>query len=157
MLYWVFDLDYTLYQMPNYIDFHYKHLKNDNDLNYLLTILPLRKVLYTNGTIGHAEECLNIMGLNKKFDKKICRETVNNIMKPNIQSFKHFKSLCNINKNDKVVFFEDSIENLIAAKKLGWITVLIQPNKIKMKSIDFWFPNIHQALTFFNQKIYKTK
>lgn len=154
MLYWVFDLDYTLYQLPIYLDFQYNYLSKDEDLKYLLDILPLKKILYTNGTVGHARECINIMGLKKTFNKKICRETVNNIMKPHMDSFKQFIRLCNIKKDDKVVFFEDSIENLITAKKLGWITVLIQPNKIKLKEIDFWFPNIHKALTFFNKKIH---
>ena len=43
MLYWIFDLDYTLYQLPQGVDFDYKHLKNDSQLKYLLSMLPCKK------------------------------------------------------------------------------------------------------------------
>ena len=42
----------------------------------------------------------------------------------------------NINSEDKCVFFDDLPENLIAAKSVGWITVLINKNKYMDNSID---------------------
>ena len=59
MLYWVFDLDSTLYQLNDEIQFDYKYLNKDNQLSYLLKKLPLKKVMFTNGTLGHAHLCIN--------------------------------------------------------------------------------------------------
>ena len=62
-----------------------------------------------------------------------------------------------INDNDKVVFFEDSAENLVTAKSLGWITVLIGNKKPMISDVDFWFTDINQALNYFNNCIAKNK
>jgi len=154
MLYWVFDLDNTLYQLPRNIDFNYRYLKPNAKLRQQLQILPLKKILFTNGTKGHAKRCVDLLQINDIFDNYVCREDVDYIMKPEVYAFNKLYMLNNITQNDKVVFFEDSIENLIVAKnKFGWITVFIYPKRIKLKEIDFWFPNIYAALTFFLDKI----
>ena len=85
MLYWVFDLDSTLYQLPDYVSFDYKYLDTDYQLKYLLSLLPLTKLLYTNGTIGHADICLKKIGIDGYFYNETCREDVNYIMKPIIE------------------------------------------------------------------------
>ena len=58
-----------------------------------------------------------------------------------------------IKQNDRIVFFEDTAENLITAKSLGWITVLIGNKKPMINDIDFWFSDINQALNYFNSVI----
>jgi FMN phosphatase YigB (HAD superfamily) len=153
MLYWIFDLDYTLYQLPSNIRFDYNLLKKDNQLKYLLSMLPCYKIIYTNGTYGHAVTSTEIMGIKENFHKMVGRDNLN-YMKPSLKSFTQFNKLVKIKQNDKCVFFEDSIENLITAKNLGWITVYIGPNKVLSDDIDFWFPNIHVALNFFVNKIH---
>ena len=50
MLYWIFDLDYTLYTMNKNIEFSYSLLKNDNFLSLLLSFLPDKKIIFTNST-----------------------------------------------------------------------------------------------------------
>ena len=60
MLYWIFDLDQTLYQLPSNVDFNYKLLKKNEHLKYLLDVLPSTKLIFTNGTYNHAKICLNI-------------------------------------------------------------------------------------------------
>jgi len=154
MLYWVFDLDNTLYQLPRNIEFSYRYLGPNRRLRQQLEMLPLVKLLFTNGTVGHANKCIELIKLDNIFNNIVAREDVDFIMKPNIYAFAKFCNLNNIIPNDKVVFFEDSIENLIVAKnKFKWITVFIYPKQIKRKEIDFWFPNIDVALDFFLDKI----
>ena len=156
MLFWVFDLDHTLYQL-NSRYFSYSYLKKNNKLKNLLTLLPCNKIVFTNGTIGHAKQCLKIMDLNNSFHKVYARNHFNNKLKPNIYVFKKFISLNNIKIKDKIVFFEDSIENLIVAKSFGWITVLIGNYNKKLPEIDFYFLNINEALNFFIRKIMNNK
>ena len=65
MLYWIFDLDNTLYQLRNNISFNYNLLTTDDQLNYLLMMLPSKKVIFTNGTYNHALKCMNSLNIKK--------------------------------------------------------------------------------------------
>mgnify|MGYP005659915027 FL=1 len=63
-----------------------------------------------------------------------------------------------MNKNritidDKCVFFDDQYDNIVASKKLGWVTVLITSENIVSEYVDFKFTNIHIALNYFLSKI----
>ena len=53
-----------------------------------------------------------------------------------------------IKNTDKVVFFEDSFENLITAKNYNWINVYINQRKSLMQEVDFNF-TINIALNYF--------
>ena len=156
MLYWIFDLDYTLYDLPTNIKFEYELLNNDQQLNYLLQNLPSKKLLFTNGTFGHGIVSLKKMNIISNFEKIIARDTINDL-KPNHSSFKEFIRLTNIKEKDKCVFFEDNVDNLIQAKNFGWITVLITKDNVINEHIDFQFPNIHVALNYFLSKINNSK
>ena len=50
MLYWIFDLDLTLYELPTNTEFNYSKLRKDNHLIYLLKNIPCEKLMFTNGT-----------------------------------------------------------------------------------------------------------
>ena len=92
MLYWIFDLDYTLYDIPKEIGFDYKLLKNDTQLNYLLEMLPFKKYIFTNGTFSHGLVCLDKMNIINNFEKIIARDTITDL-KPNFSSYKKFINL----------------------------------------------------------------
>ena len=70
-------------------------------------------------------------------------------LKPNIPAFKKMMLLSDIKLEDRCIFFDDSLINLIQAKKFGWITVYINPRIISHQSIDYSFSNIHIALDYF--------
>jgi len=152
MLYWIFDLDQTLYQLPNNTEFNYNILSADEQLHYLLVIIPSRKIIFTNGTYNHGVTCLNKLNIIEHFHSIISRDKIKTL-KPDYKSYKRCMTLCNISDNDKCVFFDDLPENLIAAKNMGWITVLINKEKYFDNNIDFWFPNIYIALNYFITKI----
>ena len=148
MLYWVFDLDQTLYQLPENKGFDYKLLRNDEHLGYLLKKLPCKKLMYTNGTLGHASISIDRLSLNNIFHNIEARDTLNS-MKPNTESVKRFILKNRVQVNDKCVFFDDMPENLISSKNHNWITVLIRKENCPHEYIDFWFPNIYVALNYF--------
>ena len=152
MLYLIFDLDQTLYQLPLNIDFSYKHLHKDKHLDYLLSKLPSNKIIFTNGTYNHGLKCLKNINISHHFKKMIARDTMESL-KPEYESYHKCMLMSGISRTDKCVFFDDMPENLIAAKDFGWITVLINRDKYLHNNIDFWFPNIYIALNFFNSKI----
>tara|TARA_E500000178_G_C16652059_1_gene586837 strand:- start:170 stop:655 length:486 start_codon:yes stop_codon:yes gene_type:complete len=160
MLYWVFDVDHTLYQLPkNASFFSYSLLSPDPQLKYLLSTIPCKKLLFTNGTKGHGITTVETLSVKEKFPDKciVGRDTLGGLLKPDINAFEEFIRLMNIKQNDKIVFFEDNAENLVTAKSLGWITVLIGNRKPMINDIDFWFIDINQALNYFHNCIAKNK
>ena len=160
MLYWVFDVDHTLYQLPKDSRFFsYSLLSPDPQLKYLLSTIPCKKLLFTNGTKGHGITTVEKLNVKEKFPDTciVGRDTLNGLLKPDINAFSEFISLMNIKNNDKVVFFEDTAENLVTAKSLGWITVLIGNKRPMVSDVDFWFADINQALNYFHNCIVKNK
>ena len=113
MLYWIFDLDYTLYDLNKKDRFEYSYLEPDDYLNKCLNRLPCKKIVFTNGTLDHAYKCLERMSITNRFNKIIARDMIR-CLKPDINAYKKTMLLCDIDLNDKCVFFEDSINNF------GW-------------------------------------
>ena len=146
----IFDLDDTIIYYPNNI-VNYDNIKSDLNLYYLLDNLNSTKIIYTNGTYGHAEEVLKKIKLNNLFNKIYARDTIP-LMKPHINSFKYVeKDIKNhINKNNEYYFFDDRLDNLMTAKSLGWVTIFINLNFIdKPLYVDHSFSNIHSAVMYF--------
>ena len=147
---YIFDLDDTIIYYPNNI-VNYDNIKFDPNLFNLLEKLNSTKIIYTNGTYGHAEVVLNNMKLNSLFNKIYARDTIP-LMKPHINSFKYVeKDIKNhINKNNEYYFFDDRLDNLMTAKSLGWVTIFINLKFIdKPLYVDHSFSNIHSAVMYF--------
>tara|TARA_B110000261_G_C13034452_1_gene337659 strand:+ start:105 stop:569 length:465 start_codon:yes stop_codon:yes gene_type:complete len=147
---WIFDLDYTLYQQNNN-RFNYNRLFYSKELNNKLKTLSGRKILFTNGNLMHTLKCIKIMKLERIFHKVLCRELTG--FKPDVNSYIKLYHYANVGVNEKCIFFEDTIDNLVEAKRFNWTTVLIgnfhNNIKEKYKEIDYVFENINLALDFF--------
>ena len=146
MKYWIFDLDNTLYMTQNVI---YEDIKKDYYLRCLINSLDGKKIIFTNATLSHAEAVLKQLGIRDLFYDIIDRNRLGGL-KPDIKIYKKFLSLSYINNTDKCIFFEDNIINLITAKKIGWITILISKKRNKNYTfIDYKFNDIHSAVENF--------
>ena len=149
----IFDIDDTLIL----------HTKERNDYYNINTEQSFKKLLesvehngvfiYTNGTYGHGEGVVNNLQIN--VDGMFGRDTMPN-MKPHINSFNYVKNIIDkkINQNDECIFFEDLLDNLDTAKRIGWSTVWITPNfnNGSPEFVDYVFPNIYQAMIYFGLK-----
>ena len=147
----IFDLDDTIIYYPfgvvNYdkISFDYNLFKLLNELNY-------PKIIYTNGTYGHAEDVLGNMKLKHSFNKIYARDTMP-AMKPHVESYKFVEADIKkfINKKNQYYFFDDRLENLEMAKRRGWNTIWVNINFIdKPYYVDYAYPNIHTAVMYFS-------
>jgi len=123
MIYFVYDLDNTLYQMENFDinkiqESDYKYLK------FLLKMIPFKQYVFTNANNVHANMCLNKMNIIHNFSKIVTRDTIRDF-KPFKDSYTKFMDVANITNNDKIIFFEDTMENLEVAKLYGWHTIYI--------------------------------
>ena len=156
---WIFDLDYTLYHLhPQARQFDYNYLQYDPELKKKIQLLPGRKLLFTNANVWHTLKCVKMMRIEKTFHKVCCRELAG--LKPDISSYIIFNRICQVQDKDISFFFEDTLENLIQAKNLGWRTVYIgnKPEYLNYARnnshiINYAFPNISQALHYFNNNI----
>lgn len=157
MLYWIFDLDHTLYNLSKRERFSYSKLGKNTQLNAQLYLLPCIKILFTNGTVGHAVTSLKKIGIYDHFKGRIFARDNLNAMKPNMSAYEKLMHACGISQNDKVVFFEDSVENLITAKNYNWITILICQKRCLLAEVDFCFSNVNIALNFFLSEISKNR
>ena len=174
MIYWIFDMDETLYQSKG--KFNYNSLKPDIELISLMKKLNGLKILFTNGTHHHANVVLDKIGLVSCFDLILDRNILN-VLKPNPEAFLKLIKWCSITQNDTCYYFEDSITNLIIGSSLGWQTILINPlnnqnnqnnnqlitfdfiekgKKVKKRAtINYTFNNINNALKYFISRIKK--
>lgn len=150
---WIFDLDFTLYQIDKpKNEFTYSDLNYNPRLISNLQKINGRRILFTNANLMHTLACIRILKLEKIFHKVSCRELHG--LKPHFFSYISLYRIANIQKEDKCFFFDDLIENLVAAKNFGWFTILINPtlnekDYINNQNIDFYFPNINEALDYF--------
>lgn len=171
MIYWIFDMDETLYKINKGERFNYESLKQDQELYNLLKKLNGYKILFTNGTHQHANIVLQKLGLVSIFDLILDRNILDGL-KPDPIVFLKLIKWCSIKPTDKCFFFEDSIHNLIVGYSLGWQTVLINDdvsntnNKLleinvrengnivkKYATIHYTFNNVKEALKHFIKRI----
>tara|TARA_Y100000996_G_C22430213_1_gene605341 strand:- start:458 stop:931 length:474 start_codon:yes stop_codon:yes gene_type:complete len=152
----VLDIDNTII-IHNNIENDFYNKKNHSKLNDLISSIGFNKVyIYTNGTYGHGEGIVNNLQLRPIVNKIYARDTLPS-MKPSYQSFDFVDN--EINKNNpqsstnEIIFFDDMIENLVTASRMGWKTVWISPNFLnKEKFIDYAFPNIYEGMIYFKLK-----
>ena len=105
-------------------------------LNRALSRLSGRKIIFTNGTIKHAERVLKQLAINHHFDEIFDIISANYIPKPFPEPYNMIVKKYNI-KTSKTVMVEDLIRNLVPAAALGMTTVWVRPNqKLDLKPSD---------------------
>ena len=159
MIHYVFDLDDTLIIHKNYNQHihHYNWINKDNELIYYFNRFKGPKYIYTNGTSGHALKALEKLELTDHFDKIYSRDTID-YMKPDQKSIYdvHDDILKRDTESKVIIFFDDILENLQMAHKMGWYTIWIHPKystQSDYKYINLAFPNIKSALSFLEKRI----
>jgi len=157
----IFDIDDTIIiHTPEYNDYYTPDAENKTLLELIETLDSEANYAYTNGTYEHGDSVLKALNIKNSFKKIFARDTIPH-MKPSIESFQYVHNEIikgNYQLMNEYYFFDDLIENLNSAKKVGWKTVWISPNYAQHKNymdiIDYAFPNIYQALMYFNKKMY---
>ena len=135
----IFDLDDTII-FHQFGQVNYDNMRIDSTLSNLLDELKYPKIIYTNGTYGHAEEVLKQMRLTNLFTAIYARDTMP-AMKPLMESFSFVEKDIrkNINQKNQYYFFDDRLENLVTAKSRGWTTIWVHN--------DFMNKNISDVVT----------
>jgi len=97
----------------------------DPALGARIAALPGRKLIYTNGSLGHAENILDRLGIAGHFDDIFDVAAAGFTPKPHREGFDRFSSRFNLPIRESVMF-EDSARNLKTAHEMGFTTVLVR-------------------------------
>ncbi len=141
-------------------------LKPDKKLNKIISNLPGKKFIFTNGSKKHAQNVLKKLEMNAIFDDIYDIKDSSFIPKPNMEAYTTFINKMGIDVN-KSIMFEDIARNLKPAKELGIISVLIQRDlplrndKFDIKEFELVWKNndysdyVTDDLVMFFNKYYK--
>jgi putative hydrolase of the HAD superfamily len=131
-------------------------------LDAILGQLPGRKLVFTNGSLRHAENVLDQLGLSRHFAAIYDIKAANFVPKPQMEAYQRLVDQFAIDPKQSVMF-EDLARNLTAAGQLGMTTVWVReeghsfaatPEPLEMSGIDHitddlagWLETRHLALT----------
>ena len=114
----------------------------------LIKSLKGHRVIFTNARKDWVEAGLLSMGIADLFEVIIDLEAVQWEGKPNIEAYKTAQELL-IQEygsqkvlSSSILYLEDSLENLIQAKKMNWTTIHVNSKGVLAKEIDYSLPNL---------------
>jgi putative hydrolase of the HAD superfamily len=116
--------------VPHYLDFVHdipieEHLEPNPALIEMLERIPLRKVIYTNATSEHGRRVLQALGVFEQFERIIGIEEVGLDNKHHRRAYERMLSLLEASGSE-CVMVEDSPRNLLPAKAVGMMTILVE-------------------------------
>jgi putative hydrolase of the HAD superfamily len=100
------------------------YLGPDPALAEMLRSIPLTKVIFTNATIEHARNVMNILGVADQFADIIDVRRVEYVSKPNAEAYARLLNILQAG-GDECILVEDSARNLLPGKALGMTTILV--------------------------------
>ncbi|MCL2345941.1 MAG: pyrimidine 5'-nucleotidase [Desulfobulbus sp.] len=107
----------------------------EKPLRHALRRLPGRRIVFSNAPRHYAEAVLRLTGLERCFDALYAIESLNYRPKPQLAGF---RALLRAERLDpkRCIMVEDSVGNLVAAKKLGMRTVLVSAGLRRSPCVD---------------------
>lgn len=90
-----------------------------------IAALPGRKIIYTNGSVSHAENILGQLGITEHFEEIFDVAAADFVPKPHREGFDRFQARFGLPTRESVMF-EDSVRNLKTAHDMGFTTVLVR-------------------------------
>lgn len=123
-------------------------LVTDPELRAAIARLPGRRIIFTNGSLGHAERVLAHLNLRDLFSEVFAIETADYVPKPSLSTFDRISKLHAIDP-PMTAFFEDSEKNLVPAARMGMTTILVGPHAKDSTSEHVHF-RTHDLAAFLN-------
>jgi len=120
----------------------------DPALREAIARLPGRRIIFTNGSVGHAERVLAHLNLRDLFSEVFAIETADYVPKPSLSTFDKISKLHAIDP-PMTAFFEDSEKNLAPAARMGMTTILVGPHAKDSTSEHVHF-RTHDLTEFLN-------
>lgn len=97
----------------------------DPDLDSALARIGGRKIVFTNGSVAHAERVLERLGVSHHFEDIFDIKAADYIPKPSIASYRAFVRKFTLDPR-RAIMFDDAARNLAPAAALGMTTVWVK-------------------------------
>jgi putative hydrolase of the HAD superfamily len=101
-----------------------RYIQPDPNLEAMLANIPLRRVVFTNADRVHASRVLDVLGVRHHFERIIDIRDFGFNSKPHWGAYRRILEILDAYPHE-CIFVEDSAENLIPAKALGMLTILV--------------------------------
>ncbi len=125
------------------------YLHEDKELHSLLQSLPQVKWVFTNSDAYHAGRVLDILNIRDCFAGIIDIYATGFNCKPDPVAFQTAMALSGVDDPTSCVFIDDLERNTLAAKKLGFFTILVAPNPSSLGNNNIHhIGNIHELTAF---------
>jgi putative hydrolase of the HAD superfamily len=115
------------------------YISPDPALAEMLRSIPLTKVIFTNATVEHAQNVLNILGVADQFADIIDVRRVEYVSKPNAEAYERLLKILQA-RGGECILIEDAARNLLPGKGLGMTTILV--DSADCAEVDFCVPDI---------------
>jgi putative hydrolase of the HAD superfamily len=115
------------------------YLRPDPALAQMLRSIPLTKVIFTNATVEHAQNVLNILGIADQFADIVDVRRVGYISKPNAEAYVRLLNILQA-RGDECILVEDAARNLLPGIALGMTTILVDSEDCA--EVDYCVPDI---------------
>lgn len=99
-------------------------LSADAGLRQMLQALPMRRAVFTNGSRGHADRVLGVLGLQGVFEEIFDIRVASYLPKPYEAPYRKVLEHLSL-PGESCLMVEDSAANLATAKALGMGTILV--------------------------------
>lgn len=117
-------------------------LEPDPVLRGMLKSIPHRLWVFTNSDAAHANRVMDILGIRDCFEDMIDVLRMSPLCKPNDEAYQLALELAGETDPKACVMLDDSINNLVPAKKMGFFTVLVGESE-KVPSANRSLVDIH--------------
>ncbi|CAM9506863.1 unnamed protein product [Phaeothamnion confervicola] len=97
-------------------------LNYDPALDNALSKIQGRKIIFTNGTVRHAENVLRQLKLGRHFEAIFDIAATGYVPKPKSGAYAHVVSAANLNPG-QTIMIDDSAKNLLPAHQMGMTTI----------------------------------
>ncbi|MEM7216227.1 MAG: pyrimidine 5'-nucleotidase [Pseudomonadota bacterium] len=119
-------------------DIDYSPLPKNPELGEMLAALPGRKLIYTNGSVEHAQNTLRAMDISHELFDSIFDIVASDFEpKPHPEPFRKFLKEHDVD-GSRAAMFEDLPRNLEPAKDCGMVTVLVTPQNSSKYKVESW-------------------
>lgn len=108
-------------------DIDHSVLPQNPDLDAAIARLPGRKLIFTSGTVAHAERVMQEIGITHHFEEIFDIKAADYLPKPKRPTYEAFLSQTGVAAK-RSAMFEDIIRNLEVPHDMGMTTVLVHDN-----------------------------
>jgi putative hydrolase of the HAD superfamily len=117
----------------------------DKAVLHMLRRLPGRKIIFSNAPRHYTDAILEITGLGRHFDAIYAVDNVKFQPKPMLAGFRALLKAEHLNPR-RCIMVEDSLANLVSAKKLGMKTVWVSAGSRQSPYVDVKLRSVRQLI-----------